>query len=72
MALKEYYGEDVVFIIADLSEREAYQFLEMDQFEVTYIPKFYFIDARGNTVSAVEGVFNFDQMKTRIDQTLPQ
>ncbi len=70
MALKDHYGGDVEFIIADFNSPETYQLIEGEGFEFSYIPMFYFIDGQGTIVSGEAGVFNFEEMVERIDLIL--
>ncbi len=65
LALKEYYGDRVAFIIADLDHPQAALFLE--EFDVYYIPDFYFIDGNGLIVTREAGVFSFEEMVQIID-----
>jgi cytochrome c-type biogenesis protein len=65
MALKERYAGEVVFIVADLDNPQTAMFF--DQFNVLYIPDFYFIDADGVIVAREAGVFTYEEMEARID-----
>ncbi len=65
MALQEHYGDDVAIIVADLDQPETEKLQQ--EFEVFYIPAFFFIDDRGVIVSEEAGAFSFEEMKTRID-----
>ncbi len=68
MALKAEYGNDIVFIIADLEKQQAAPLLS--EFSVLYIPAFFFIDAEGSVVAEEAGVMDFDQMAARIEMIL--
>ncbi len=70
MALKDLYAGDVEFIIADFDNPETYMLLDMEEFEVQYIPMFFFIDGQGKIVSGEAGVFSLEQMVTRIEPIL--
>lgn len=65
MALKEHYAGEVEFIVADLDDPKTDQLLQ--EFEVHYIPTFYFIDSKGKVVDVEAGRFGFDEMTARID-----
>ncbi len=65
MALKEHYAGEVEFIVADLDDPKTDQLLQ--EFEVHYIPAFYFIDGKGEVVDTEAGQFGFDEMTARID-----
>ncbi len=65
MALKEHYADDVAFIVADLDHPETERLLE--EFDVFYIPAFFFIDQSGNVISEEAGTFSFEEMTARID-----
>ena len=68
MALKEHYAGEVVFIVADLDNPNSGPLLE--KFSVLYIPMFYFINGDGEIVLEEAGLFNFEQMTSRIDPIL--
>lgn len=68
LALKQHYRDEVVFIVADLDNPETAMFLE--EFNVLYIPAFYFINTRGEVVAEEAGVFSFDQMAALIELTI--
>jgi len=70
MALKNLYAGDVEFIIADFDNPETYALSEKEEFKVEYIPMFYFINRKGEIVSAEAGVFSLEQMVERIDLIL--
>jgi len=70
MALKNIYAGDVEFIIADFNNPETYALLEIEEFNVAYIPMFFFINGQGEIVSAEAGVFSLEQMVERIDPIL--
>ncbi len=65
MALKEYYKDDVAIIVADLDQSETERLLA--EFEVYYIPAFFFINHNGDVVDGEAGAFSFEEMKARID-----
>lgn len=65
MALKEYYSDEVVFIIADLDNPKTEKLLE--EFIVLYIPAFFFIDGKGVLTAEEAGAFSFEEMVQRID-----
>ncbi|MDW7729854.1 MAG: hypothetical protein SCJ94_07580 [Bacillota bacterium] len=66
MALIDFYEDEVEFIIADFSISETGRFLEMEEFQFSYIPMFYFIDSEGIIISGEAGVFSFEQMQELI------
>jgi len=65
MALKQDYDQQVVFIVADLDNQQTEKFFE--QFDILYIPDFYFIDSEGVIVSRDAGILTFDEMAARVD-----
>ncbi|MDW7730521.1 MAG: cytochrome c biogenesis protein CcdA [Bacillota bacterium] len=65
MALKERYANEVVFIVADLDNPQTDLFFE--QFNILYIPDFYFIDADGVIAAREAGVLTYEEMAARID-----
>lgn len=65
MALKQHYAGEVVFIVADLDNPQTVLFRE--DFDIYYIPDFYFINAEGVIVAREAGVFSFEEMAVRID-----
>lgn len=65
MALKQHYGDEVTFIVADLENSHTGRLLE--KFNVLYIPAFYFINAQGEVVAEEAGVFGFDEMVALIE-----
>lgn len=69
-ALKNHYGENVAIIVIDFNNPQAPQFL--DYFSVPYVPAFFFISAESELVLAEAGVFNFDEMKARIEPLLDE
>jgi len=64
MALKEEYAKDVVFIIADLDNPQTALFGE--NFDIYYIPDYYFINADGVVVARETGVLSFEEMALRM------
>ncbi len=64
-ALQEYYGDAVVFIVADLDNPQTALFFE--EFEIYYIPAFYFIDSEGEVLLEEAGVFSFEEMQSRVE-----
>ncbi len=67
MALKDHYGGEVEFIVADFSDPQTRQLLEREEFYAQYIPMFFFVDSDGEVMSGEAGVFSFDEMVSRID-----
>ena len=65
MALKQQYASEVVFIVADLDNPQTALFRE--DFDIYYIPDFYFINAEGVIVAREAGVFSFEEMAARIE-----
>jgi cytochrome c-type biogenesis protein len=65
MALKQHYAGEVVFIVADLDNPQSVLFRE--EFDIYYIPDFYFINADGVIVAREAGVFSFAEMSAKVD-----
>ncbi|MCD5405716.1 MAG: hypothetical protein LRZ91_04365 [Desulfotomaculum sp.] len=68
MALKEKYGSEVVFIIADLRKSEAQQLA--GDFNIRGIPVCYFINKDGEVVFEKAGVVSFEEMERIILEKL--
>jgi cytochrome c-type biogenesis protein len=64
-ALQEHYGDRVIFIVADLDNPRTALFFE--DFEIYYIPAFYFIDSEGQVLLEEAGVFSFEEMESRVE-----
>lgn len=63
-ALQDYYGDEVIFVVADLDHPKTELFLE--KFAVQFIPAFYFIDTTGQVLLEEAGVFSFEEMQARV------
>jgi len=61
MALKDHYGGEVEFIVADFNDPETRQLLEREEFYAQYIPMLFFIDRDSEVVSEEAGVFSFEE-----------
>jgi cytochrome c-type biogenesis protein len=68
MALKQHYSGEVAIIVADLDNPQTEKLLA--EFNVLYIPAFYFINALGEIVAEEAGIFSFDHMVALIDPIL--
>lgn len=64
-ALQDHYGEDVIFVVADLDNPRTELFME--KFDVYYIPAFFFIDAGGEVRLEEAGVFSFEEMQEKVE-----
>jgi cytochrome c-type biogenesis protein len=64
-ALKEQYAGEVAIIVADLDNPQTQMFF--GEFDVLYIPAFFFIKADGTLLLEEAGVFSFEDMSTRVD-----
>lgn len=67
-ALKQYYGDRVEFVVADLDNPKTERLFEY--FPVFYIPVFFFIDGEGAIVAEEAGVFSFEEMQSMIEPIL--
>jgi cytochrome c-type biogenesis protein len=64
-ALKEKFTDEVAVIVADLDHPQTQMFF--NDFNVLYIPAFFFINAEGLIVLNEAGVFNFEEMTARVE-----
>jgi cytochrome c-type biogenesis protein len=62
--LKEHYQEQVVVIVADLDHPQTQMFF--GEFDVLYIPAFFFINQKGVVLIQEAGVFSLEEMKARV------
>nr|WP_282432170.1 thioredoxin domain-containing protein [Thermincola potens] len=69
MALKEKYGRQVEFIVADVDDPQGNTLAA--EFQVDAIPNFRFIDAKGNVVQSYTGVTTQKTLEKYIQQLLP-
>jgi len=63
--LKEQYAGEVAIIVADLDHPQTQMFFS--EFDVLYIPAFFFIKADGTVLLSEAGVFSFEEMSARVD-----
>ena len=64
-ALKEQYAGEVAIIVADLDNPQTQMFFS--EFDVLYIPAFFFIKADGTVLLSEAGVFSLEEMSARVD-----
>lgn len=64
-ALKEHYAEDVAIIVADLDNPQTQMFFT--EYDVLYIPAFFFINAAGEVVASESGVLSFESMSALVE-----
>ncbi len=64
-ALKEQFAGEVVIIVADLDNPQTQMFFS--EFDVLYIPAFFFIKADGTVLLEEAGFFTLEDMSARID-----
>ena len=64
-ALKEQYAGEVAIIVADLDNPQTQMFF--GEFDILYIPAFFFIKADGTVLLKEAGVFSLEEMSARID-----
>ncbi len=65
-ALKEQYAGEVAIIVADLDNPQTQMFF--NEFEVLYIPAYFFIKPDGTVLLEEAGVFSFKDMAARIER----
>jgi thioredoxin-related protein len=70
MALKKQYQDQAKFIVADFNNEETFMLMQAEGYNVTYIPMFFFIDARGQVVVNEAGVFSLEDMAKFIEQII--
>jgi cytochrome c-type biogenesis protein len=63
--LKEKYAGEVAIIVADLDHPQTQMFFS--EFDVLYIPAFFFIKADGTVLLSEAGVFSPEEMSARVD-----
>jgi len=64
-ALKKQYAGEVAIIVADLDNPQTQMFF--GEFDILYIPAFFFIKADGTVLLKEAGVFSLEEMSARID-----
>jgi cytochrome c-type biogenesis protein len=64
-ALKEQYAGEVAIIVADLDNPQTQMFFS--EFDVLYIPAFFFIKADGTVLLSEAGYFSPEEMSARVD-----
>ncbi len=69
-ALKQQYAGQVVVIVADLDNPQTQMFFE--EFDVLYIPAFFFINGAGEVVAEEVGTVSLEQMSARVDLIIEQ
>lgn len=70
MALKNSYVEKAEFIVADFEVEETFELLHAENYDVPYIPMFFFISADGEVVVNEAGVFSLEEMVVFIEQII--
>ena len=66
MALKEKYGQEIVFIIADLGSGDPESEQLAREFKVYTIPAYFFIDATGALVATETGRLSLEELEVII------
>ena len=62
MALKEKYGQEVVFVIASLDNNQQSEQLAQE-FRVSVVPSYFFINTKGEVVVKETGSLSYEELE---------